>query len=33
VQWREREIAVLETQPVQIRFVLDQARFYGYSAQ
>ena len=33
VQWREREIAVLEAQPVQIRFVLDQARFYGYSAQ
>ena len=33
VQWREREIAVLGAQPVQIRFVLDRARFYGYSAQ
>ena len=33
VQWRAREIAALEEQPVQIRFVLDRARFYGYSAQ
>ena len=33
VHWRAREIAALEEQPVQIRFVLDRARFYGYSAQ
>ena len=33
VHWHAREIAALGEQPVQIRFVLDRTRLYGYYAQ